>query len=54
MKTKSLFLGLLPVIAILTAARLFAHDETNSVTPLHAGFKPVEPVGGIHQLDGMR
>ena len=32
MKTKSLIVGLLPVIAILTAARLFAHDETNSVS----------------------
>ena len=32
MKTKSLILGLLPAIAILTAARLFAHDETNSVS----------------------
>ena len=32
MKTKSLIVGLLPAIAILTAARLFAHDETNSVS----------------------
>ena len=32
MKTKSLIVGLLPVVAILAAARLFAHDETNAVT----------------------
>jgi formylmethanofuran dehydrogenase subunit E len=32
MKSKPLIVGLLPVVAILAAARLFAHDETNSVT----------------------
>ncbi len=32
MKTKSLIIGLLSVIAVLAAARLSAHDETNSVT----------------------
>jgi hypothetical protein len=32
MKTKSLIVGLVPVVAILAAARLFAHDETNAVT----------------------
>jgi hypothetical protein len=32
MKTKSRFLVLLPVIAVLMAGELFAHDETNSVS----------------------
>jgi hypothetical protein len=40
MKTKSLIVGLLPVIAILTAARLFAHDETNVVTHSTPGSNP--------------
>jgi hypothetical protein len=54
MKTKSLFLGLLPVIAVLTAGELFAHDETNAATRSTPGANPwnqsVESTNWMYEL----
>jgi len=54
MKTKSFIVGLLPAIAILTAARLFAHEETHAVSRSKQGSnlwnQSVESTNWMHEL----